>query len=951
MFKRTVVQREIWPFLSLALAFLSSSCVTEPVDYTLRVTVVGDGAVVSSRSGINASGPGSYNSVFTEGMVVTLTASPAAGSKLKAWGGACSGTGASCTITMSSNQTVSVEFEQVLYALTVTVVGDGTVVSSPSGINASGPGSYNSVFGEGTVVTLTASPAAGSSLKAWGGACTGEAAICTITMSSEQTTSVEFVENAVLIVVLDGGVVSSLQEGTTTVKTGEEIAYSFSTESGWTDLAVWINGVTSPDSGAVEARDTVAFLALALPEQPLPEEDSVLADERRALAQATSAEAFLLAAEEYLRKLESAGALDSPEQLDRIRAETFDPKSGYEQAVRLNGLLRGSRIFFRDGQLVGLGNSGVPGPAPPFGSTDTWVPVFINGIFNGETGALESSATLAKILKEGGFGGGMEFWYNPNITDDRQAFTVKGCLLSLDRDWTAKAKVSKFLDCVNVFEIFEEFDPVEALLQTVEVSTGMNGSPSNDDARDFDALLQASMSRGSHLQFVAHSQGNLVLQEALGLTQGAGGNLPLCFGVTGIAEPVSGQARWPLTTGRYQSIVAEGDAILALGRNNSPTIETQLSGERSKDLDALELNWLDLVFLNRAITKSIAQLIVRAYYGIRIHTISAYFADSNAKQAIVAAVADNAQAVGARAECSSPDVENVITIGDGTPGADFDTDGGSFSLAVAPVDPQGKLQTGLTVNNFNFENVRAVSLTGRPNVSGNATATEVIAEARTDDAIDLMMVFDASGSMGTSDPNKRSLAAGQELITRLRPNDRVGVMRFSSTVTLLQALTTDRQAANDAIAGITFGGGTALYQAVIDGSNLLAGKSVPTLLVLSDGGNNRSPSNRSQAVAAAMNIGASVYGIGLGSGSAVENIRALAVETGGVYANASDAGGLEQVYDAIAVGVGQGRLVIKGEGVFDRTLSTGLYRVEGDLITRIGARRFATRWKFEVDIR
>lgn len=870
MFKRTVLQREIWPFLSLALAFLSSSCadVTEPVDYTL----------------------------------------------------------------------------------TVTVVGDGAVVSRPSGINASGPGSYNSVFGEGTVVTLTASPAAGSSLKEWGGACTGEEESCTITISSDQTISVEFEQDAVVTVVLDGGVVSSLPEGTTTVKTGEEISYSFSTEGGWTDLAVWINGETSPVSGNVEARDTVTFLASALPEpQPLTQEESDLAEERRSLAQAPSAEAFLLAAEGYLRKLNSAGALDSPEELDRIRAEVFDPNS-YEQLAILNGLLRGSRIFFRDGQLVGLGNSGVSSPAPPFGPEDTWVPVFINGIHTDPTDALENLALLSKTLQASGFGGGVELWYNPTFSQDVETRKIFGCFQILTPTLSPLGTVRAFLKCVRDNAV--EIDLIEAALEIIAVSTGMDAIPSNDDAEDFAAWLQASLSKSSHLEFFTHSQGNLVLQEALRLTEAVGANPPLCFGVTGIAEPVSGQVHWPLSTGRYQSIIAEDDGVLVLGKNNSPRIKTQLSGELSKALDALELRWYDFVLFSNLITKPIARLVVEAYYRLKIHSFSAYLADSDARQAIDAAVANNVQGVRARTECSSPEVENIIPIGDGTPGEDFDTDGGSFSLAVAPVDPQGKLQVGgLTVNNFSFANVRAISLTGSNDVSGEATATDVIPEVRTADAIDLMMVFDASGSMRTSDPDRRSLAAGQVLLTHLRANDRVGVMRFSSNVTLLQELTTDHESVSRAIVGITFGGTTALYQAVISGSNLLAGKAVPTLVVLSDGGNNVSPLDRSQAVAAATNIGASVYGIGLGSGSAVDNIRALAVETGGVYAHASDATGLALVYDAIAVGVSQGRLVIRGEGHFDTALSTGLYRVEGDLITSIGSRSFTTPWKFEVEIR
>ncbi|CAN5867248.1 hypothetical protein BH18ACT6_BH18ACT6_10000 [soil metagenome] len=51
----------------------------------------------------------------------------------------------------------------------------GTVTSSPTGINCGTD--CTEAYSNGTVVTLTATPAAGSTFAGWSGACTGTAPV------------------------------------------------------------------------------------------------------------------------------------------------------------------------------------------------------------------------------------------------------------------------------------------------------------------------------------------------------------------------------------------------------------------------------------------------------------------------------------------------------------------------------------------------------------------------------------------------------------------------------------------------------------------------------------------------------------------------------------------------------------------------------------------------------
>jgi hypothetical protein len=165
--------------------------------FTLTVTDngTGGGTVTSSPEGIDCGSGCSAN--FTSGTVVTLTATPSDGSTFAGWGGACSGTG-SCVVTMNAAESVTATFNLPLPSYTLTVAltgtGAGTVTSSPAGINCadgSSTGSCTASYVSGTVVTLTATPAAGSAFAGWSGACSGTGS-CVVTMSAAESVTATF---------------------------------------------------------------------------------------------------------------------------------------------------------------------------------------------------------------------------------------------------------------------------------------------------------------------------------------------------------------------------------------------------------------------------------------------------------------------------------------------------------------------------------------------------------------------------------------------------------------------------------------------------------------------------------------------------------------------------------------------------------------------------------------
>ncbi len=167
---------------------------------SLTVTPAGTGAgtVTSSPTGLScgaacsASYPG-----FTS---VTLTASAAPGSIFSGWGGACTGSSSTCTVSMKSNLSVTATFTKTTGVSLSIIVHDvipaetlALVTSSPSGISCRVTGRVCKwTFTPGTSITLTGSGGLSStgytvSLQNWyNGPCSGSTSpTCIFTINSD----------------------------------------------------------------------------------------------------------------------------------------------------------------------------------------------------------------------------------------------------------------------------------------------------------------------------------------------------------------------------------------------------------------------------------------------------------------------------------------------------------------------------------------------------------------------------------------------------------------------------------------------------------------------------------------------------------------------------------------------------------------------------------------------
>jgi uncharacterized protein YhjY with autotransporter beta-barrel domain len=212
----------------------------------LDVAIIGNGAgtVTSDDGNINCPGDCSQT-YFSDTDMITLTATPVAGSAFAGWtGGGCSGT-ASCTVTMTGAQSVQASFTAPVLNVVLAGSGSGSVQSDVPGISC--PSDCSETYSLNDQVTLTASASAGSTFTGWqGGGCAGTG-VCNVTMSASVGVTATFDNNGtpggLLSVSLDGTGSGSVSSDDQNIQCPEDCSASYSN-------AVTVTLTASPDNGS-----------------------------------------------------------------------------------------------------------------------------------------------------------------------------------------------------------------------------------------------------------------------------------------------------------------------------------------------------------------------------------------------------------------------------------------------------------------------------------------------------------------------------------------------------------------------------------------------------------------------------------------------------------------------------------------------------------------------------
>ena len=176
-----------------------------------------------------------------------------------------------------------------------------------------------------------------------------------------------------------------------------------------------------------------------------------------------------------------------------------------------------------------------------------------------------------------------------------------------------------------------------------------------------------------------------------------------------------------------------------------------------------------------------------------------------------------------------------------------------------------------------------------------------------------LLVMDVSGSMYADGKLEAAKAAARAYVDQMRSGDQVGLLTFSTEITYVQAITTDRQEMTYAINGLVGIGDTAMYDALTQAVDILAPiQGRKAIIALTDGLDNISattPENVLQQIGPA---GLSISTIGLGNpehGSGAvsaldeDALVYLAENAGGLYGYANDEASLSNLYQNYAIGL------------------------------------------------
>lgn len=234
-----------------------------------------------------------------------------------------------------------------------------------------------------------------------------------------------------------------------------------------------------------------------------------------------------------------------------------------------------------------------------------------------------------------------------------------------------------------------------------------------------------------------------------------------------------------------------------------------------------------------------------------------------------------------------------------------------ITLYVSARDAAGSPRTGLSAADFAVtEDGAPVEIADFGGVGGESVSS--------------VLVVDRSGSMDEDDKIDAARDAAAAFVELMRPGDRAALIAFNDRVRVSQGFTSDQGELQDAVERLDADSGTALYDAVVAGVELLRDEpGRRLLLVLSDGQDCSVPtdscpdeagssSTLEGAIAYAQAAGQPVAVVGLGErgGSGDEGIdeavlQQIADETGGRYFYAPDPDALSVLYAGLASAVQQ----------------------------------------------
>lgn len=170
-----------------------------------------------------------------------------------------------------------------------------------------------------------------------------------------------------------------------------------------------------------------------------------------------------------------------------------------------------------------------------------------------------------------------------------------------------------------------------------------------------------------------------------------------------------------------------------------------------------------------------------------------------------------------------------------------------------------------------------------------------------ENAVDLVIVVDESGSMGGSNRMTNAKAAAKEVVAQMKENDRCAVVGFTYSSSVKQNLTSDKKLLNNGIENLRASGGTYIYTGIQKAIDIFKEQSNDNrqkfIILLSDGEDGA----EAQSLSASKNAGLQnirIFSMMIGTGTL--QMQNIAINSNGIYKNAPSSNDIGKIMSYFA---------------------------------------------------
>lgn len=426
-----------------------------------------------------------------------------------------------------------------------------------------------------------------------------------------------FMPPVTLTVIAEPGVNGDPSSQTYTYRRGDRAIYNFAADSGYTNVLVTLDQNPLPRRGRIIMNESHVLIASADRKTGVSPGDQWILHDAQALLKSNnkiqSAQQLLDKLDEMPDTVNIVARLRMVEMTVLARDADAAAMSDLDQAMDGHSFDAG----FGDGSAddnPGGGGGGGGGVASsilvPFASPATIHPsasimaptqgggepvtiAYVNGILTTPLGALFAAHHVAMAARSAHWYANVPFdvkliynhsaMANETSTEDRCVLElgIKGDWLGLN---SLPNELAKCLDSTTpkVLALLADYAEAGNELASVLNRSAMSRPHDVDTVAAFTTRMR---DEGKHLIFVMHSQGNLVVQQALTLLRTRGeysqARDTTCIAGVALASPTS-QA-WPISARHLHGLVVDGDAILMLGKNDFPRVRTPMSDSAARE--------------------------------------------------------------------------------------------------------------------------------------------------------------------------------------------------------------------------------------------------------------------------------------------------------------------------------------------------------------------------------